>query len=127
VPDDEVNLRAANAYVVWPLAVLDYFREPAEATAWSLLHTRQALVFGVAAWLGYFALLTLPLLVVIVVPSASTGAIVWLYGVAFLADLTAAVILAMLAFRYRARALRGDLFSVPLVTPLADRLLRIER
>jgi hypothetical protein len=127
VPDDEVNLRAANAYVVWPLAILDYFREPAEATAWSRLHTRQALVFGVAAWLGYFALLALPLLIVIAFPTASTGAIVWLYGVAFLADLAAAVTLAVLAFRYRARALRGDLFSIPLVTPVADRVLRIER
>jgi hypothetical protein len=127
VPDDEVNLRAANAYVVWPLAIFDYFREPAEATAWSRLHTRQALVFGVAAWIGYFALLALPLLIVIAVPSASTGAIVWLYGVAFLADFAAAVILAAAAFRYRARALRGDLFSIPVVTPLADRVLRIER
>ena len=72
-------------------------------------------------------LLALPLLIVIAIPSASTGAIVWLYGVAFLADLAAAVILAVLAFRYRARALRGDLFSIPLVTPLADRMLRIDR
>ena len=39
--DPDLRQRAANAYVVWPLAVLDVFREPPDATAWSRLHTRQ--------------------------------------------------------------------------------------
>jgi hypothetical protein len=126
VPDDDLNLRAANAYVVWPLAILDYVREPLEATAWSRLHNRQALVFGILASLGYVVLLALPLAVVIAVPGMSIGAVVWLYGAGLLADVAGAAALAWLAFRYRSRTLHGQLFSIPFVTPLADRLLRIE-
>ena len=112
---------------MWPLAVLDYVREPPDATAWSRLHTRQALVFGVAATFAYVLVLALPLLIVLVVPTPSTTLVVWLYVVGILADVIAAVFLFARAFAYRARALRGELFSIPFVTPVADRLLRSER
>jgi len=112
---------------VWPLAVLDYVREPAEATAWSRLHTRQALVFGVLATLGYFVVLALPLLIVLLLPAPSTTQIVWLYGVGMLADIVVAGLLIGRALRYRARALRGELFSIRFVTPIADRLQRVDR
>jgi uncharacterized membrane protein len=109
---------------VWPLAVLDYVREPIDATAWSRLHTRQALVFGVLATFGYLVVLALPLLIVLVVPAASTTLVVWLYLVGIVADVAAAVYLFARALGYRQRALRGELFSIPLVTPIADRLAR---
>ena len=112
---------------MWPLALLDYVREPADATAWSLLHTRQAFVFGIAASIGYFVVLALPFLVVVAVPSVSTTTIVWLYAFGVLADIVAACVWLAAAFRYRARALRGELFSIPLVTPIADRLARSAR
>ena len=112
---------------MWPLAALDLFREPPDATAWSRLHTRQAFVFGLAASLAYLVLLALPLLIVSAVPNVSTTAVVWVYGLGILADLAGAVVLFGLALRCRERAVRGELFAIPGVTPLADRLFRLER
>lgn len=79
-----------------------------------------------AASVAYFAILALPFVVVIVASSLSTTAIVWLYAFGVLADLAAAVVWIAAALRYRTRALRGELFSIPFVTPLADRLARSE-
>jgi hypothetical protein len=125
----EIQQRAANAYAIWPLAVLDLFREPAEATAWSRLHTRQAFVFGIAGTLAYVVLLALPLLILIAAPplAASPTGTVWLYAVGLLADIIGAFVLLGLMLSYRARTLRGELFSIPYVTPVADRLFRIGR
>jgi uncharacterized membrane protein len=129
LPDGDVDLRqrAAGAYVVWPLALLDLFREPAEATAWSRLHTRQAFVYGIVATFGYLVLLALPLLIVLPITGISTGAVVWIYAVGLLADIVGAFVLLGLSLRYRERALRGELFAIPLVTPIADRVFRLDR
>jgi hypothetical protein len=126
---DEIRQRAANAYAIWPLAVLDLFREPAEATAWSRLHSRQAFVFGIAGTFAYVVLLALPLLILIAVPplAASLTGTVWLYAVGLLADVVGAFVLLGLTLSYRERTLRGELFSIPYVTPIADRLFRVER
>jgi uncharacterized membrane protein len=125
----DLQQRAANAYVVWPLAVLDLFREPTDATAWSRLHTRQAFVYGVVATVGYLVLLALPLLLLIVIPplASSTTAVVVLYALGILADVVGAFMLMGLSLSYRERALRGELFAIPYVTPLADRVFRLER
>ncbi|HEY0613254.1 MAG TPA: hypothetical protein VGC96_01390 [Candidatus Elarobacter sp.] len=127
--DLDLRQRAANAYVVWPLAVLDLFREPPDATAWSRLHTRQAFVYGIAATLAYLMLLALPLLLLILIPplASSTAAVVWLYSLGLLADILGALFLFGLSMGYRERALRGELFAIPAVTPLADRLFRLQR
>lgn len=121
------NQRAANAYAVWPLALLDLVREPPNATAWTRLHTRQAFVYGLLATLAYLVLLALPLLVVIPLSSVSTTAVIWIYGLGLLADLVVAIWLCGLTLSYRARALRGELFSIRYVTPIADRLFRLDR
>jgi hypothetical protein len=127
--DPELQQRAANAYVVWPLAVLDVFREPADATAWSRLHTRQALVYGIVATLAYLALLALPFIVYIVIPplAASLTAVVWVYALGLLADIVGAFVLMGLSLSYRERTLRGELFTIRFVTPIADRVFRLER
>lgn len=126
---DELRQRAANAYIVWPLAVLDLFREPVDATAWSRLHTRQAFVYGLVAAFGYLVLLALPLLLVVIVPplAASTTAVVVVYSLGLFADIVGALVLLGLSLRLRERALRGELFAIPYVTPLADRIFRLER
>ena len=126
---DDIRQRAANAYAVWPLAALDLFREPSNATAWSRLHARQAFVFGIVATLAYFVVLALPLIVLIVIPplAGSTTAVVWLYAAGLLADLVGAFALIGLSLSYRERALRGDLFSIRYVTPIADRIFPVER
>ncbi|MDQ6926078.1 MAG: hypothetical protein M3154_07565 [Candidatus Eremiobacteraeota bacterium] len=127
--DDDLRQRAANAYIVWPLAVLDLFREPAEATAWSRLHTRQALVYGIVATLVYVALLALPLLILIAIPpiAGSMTAVVWVYALGLLADIVGAFALMGLSLTYRERTLRGELFAIPVVTSIAARLFRAER
>jgi hypothetical protein len=127
--DPELQQRAANAYVVWPLAVLDVFREPPDATAWSRLHTRQALVFGILATLAYFVLLALPFLMYLAVPpiAGSLTAIVWIYALGLLADIVGAFVLMGLSLTYRERTLRGELFAIRFVTPIADRMFRIAR
>jgi len=127
--DPDLQQRAANAYVVWPLAVLDLFREPPEATAWSRLHTRQAFVYGIAATLGYLVLLALQFLIVVAIPplAASLTAIVWIYSLGLLADIVGAIVLAGLSLSYRERTLRGELFAIRFVTPVADRVFRLER
>jgi uncharacterized membrane protein len=125
----DLQQRAANAYVVWPLAVLDLFREPADATAWSRLHTRQAFVYGITATLAYIVLLALPLLVLVAIPplAGSTTAIVWIYALGLLADLIGALALLGLSLSYRERALKGELFAIPYVSPIADRVFRLDR
>ncbi|MDQ6925757.1 MAG: hypothetical protein M3154_05930 [Candidatus Eremiobacteraeota bacterium] len=127
--DPELQQRAANAYVVWPLAVLDVFREPADATAWSRLHTRQALVYGIVATLAYLILLALPFIIYIAVPplGGSLTAIVWIYALGLLADIVGAFVLMGLSLSYRERTLRGELFAIRVVTPIADRMFRLER
>jgi uncharacterized membrane protein len=127
--DSELRQRAANAYVVWPLAVLDVFREPGDATAWSRLHTRQALVYGVVATLAYLVLLALPFLIYVAIPplAGSLAAIVWIYALGLLADIVGAFVLMGLSLSYRERALRGELFAIPVVTPVADRVFRVVR
>lgn len=113
--------------MVWPLAALDLFREPPDATAWSRLHTRQAFVFGIVMTLAYFVLLAAPLVAVIAIPNVSTGAVLWLYALGILADLAGAMVWLVLSLRYRTQAARGELFAIPLVTSVADRLFRLER
>ena len=125
-PDSPAQ-RAANAYVVWPLSAFDLVREPPDATAWSRLHVRQAFVFGIAATIAYVVLLALPLLIVIAFPGLGTGAVVWLYAVGLLADLVGAFFWLGLALSYRDRTAKGELFAIPFVTPIADRVFRIER
>jgi len=127
--DLDLRQRAANAYIVWPLAVLDLFREPPEATAWSRLHTRQAFVYGISANVAYLVLLALPLLLILIVPplATSTSAIVVVYALGLLADIIGAFALMGLSLSYRERALRGDLFAIPYVTPIADRVFRLDR
>ena len=123
----EQQERAANAYVVWPLAALDVFREPGDATSWTRLHARQAFVFGILAVLAYVVLMALPLIIVLLIPGVGTTAVVWLYALGLLADFAGAIAWFVVSMRLRERALRGELFAIPYVTRLADRLLPLER
>ncbi|MFN2459847.1 MAG: hypothetical protein ABR591_04030 [Candidatus Velthaea sp.] len=112
---------------MWPLAAADVLRESDNATIWSRLHARQALVFGILATVGYLVLLALPLAVVIAVPGVSTGATVGVYVAGLLLDLAGAVFLFAVGVRAYGRAARGELFELPLVTPIVDRFFRLPR
>jgi hypothetical protein len=114
---------------VWPLAVLDLFREPEDATAWSRLHTRQAFVYGIVATLAYLVLLALPFLIVVTIPplAGSTTAVVWLYALGLFADIIGAFVLMGLSLSFRERALRGELLAIRVVRPVPPRLFRLDR
>jgi hypothetical protein len=129
--DDETELRrrAGNAYLVWPLAALELFRESPGSTAWSRLHIRQAFVYGIVATVAYIVLLALPLLLIVIIPplAASTLGVVIVYAIGLLADIVGAFVLFGLAMTFRERALRGQLFAIPVITPVTDRVFRLER
>ena len=119
--------RASTAYLIWPLALAALVREPPEASRWTRIHTRQSLTFGLVASIGYLVVMALPLLIVIADGGISTGTTVTLYGVGIVLDLAAFVALTVLAFSYSARAGRGELFMIPLVSVIADRVFTINR
>lgn len=116
--------RAASGYAMWPLAAIALVREQASASRWTRIHNRQALVFGLLGTCVYLTLLALPLVIVIADSSISTGATVLIYGIGLCADVVAAVALLVVALRYAKRAGRGELFTIPVVSPLADVLFR---
>jgi hypothetical protein len=119
--------RASSEYLVWPLALATLIREPAAASRWSRIHTRQALTFGLAASIAYLVLLALPLLVVISDAGISTGMTVGVYMAGLVLDAIVFIVLTVLAFSYAARAGRGELFTIPLVSGVADRIFTIRR
>ncbi len=71
--------------------------------------------------------LALPLLIVIFNAGISTGTTVAVYAAGIALDLLFAIVLAVLAFTYAARAARGELFTIPLVSALADRIFTLRR
>ena len=119
--DDDASERAALGYLIWPLAALDVLRESPNATIWSRLHARQALVFGILALGAYVIVLALPLVLTALIPAVSTGATIVIYAIGMVADVIALVALFVLAFRAYARAKRGQLFGIPVVTTIVDR------
>jgi len=57
----------------------------------------------------------------------STGATVAVYSVGLVLDLIAFVALLARAVSYAARAGRGELFTIPLISPISDRVFTIRR
>ncbi len=112
---------------MWPLAVANLVKEGESATIWSRLHARQALVFGVLCSFVFFVLLAFPLVVVLAVPSISPSATIAVYSIGLAADVAFGLIFILVAIRLAARAAQGELFSLPLVTPIVDRWLRVDR
>ena len=119
--------RAAAGYLVWPLALVDIVREAPNASQWERIHARQAAVFGIAGTLAYVAVLALPLLVVIATPGVTTTVVVAVYAAGMIADLAGALLLLGLALYYSGRASRGELFAIPIVTAIVDRVFRPAR
>ncbi len=118
--------RAGTGYFVWPLAPFDIVREAPEASQWERIHARQAVVFGIAATLAYGIVLALPLLVVVAIPGISTG-VVAVYAAGMIADIVAGLLIFGLVLYYSGKASRGELFAIPVVTPIVDRVFRLAR
>jgi uncharacterized membrane protein len=102
-------------------------REGTDETIWARLHARQALILGLCGSLVFFIVLAFPLIAVIAVPSLSTGATIELYAAGLVADAIVGIGWLLVGLRYSARAARGELFSIPIVTPIVDRWLRLKQ
>jgi uncharacterized membrane protein len=126
-PDRSEYDRAATNYLIWPLSLFELAREPANASTWSRIHTRQAVTYGLVVSLGFILLMALPLLIVIGAPAISTGATVAVYAAGLVADLVVFVALVVATFAFAAKASRGELFDIPFVSMVADRVFRLRR
>jgi uncharacterized membrane protein len=115
--------RAANAYLAWPLAVFELARR-APGSLWYRAHLQQAALLGGLLTASFFALLSVPLFLVLLLggPALSSTATIRLYAVAMIADIVVLGISAFLIVGAALRASRGELFTIPLVTPLSRRL-----
>jgi uncharacterized membrane protein len=113
--------------LVWPLALAAVIREAPTASRWTRIHARQALTFGLAGTIGFIVVLALPLIVVMADAGISTGMTLAVYAAGIGLDLIVFVVLTVLAFSYAARAGRGELFTIPLISSIADRAFRVRR
>jgi len=111
---------------VWPLAILELLRSQHEGSLWMRLHSRQAVVFGALASIVFVVLFAVPLIVSFFVFS-STGAIITLYVVAMAVDVLFGLSILVLAIYYSIRASRGELFDIPVASPISVRLFPIRR
>ncbi len=69
----------------------------------------------------------MPLVVVVTFPNVSTATTVAVYALGLIVDLIVALAALAITLRYSARASRGELFAIPLITPLVDRLFPVSR
>lgn len=113
--------RAATAYVVWPLALFELFRG-ASASLWYRAHLRQAAVLGALCSIAFLLTLALPLGIVLALGGPGDGPTIAIYVVAMVLDIVVFAAAASVSIRCALRASRGELFSVPLVTQLSERL-----
>jgi uncharacterized membrane protein len=109
------------------LAVANIVRDGEDASIWARLHARQALVLGIIGSVLFFIVLAFPLVAVIAIPSMSTRTTITVYTVGLVADVVVGMSFLTVALACAARAARGELFSIPLVTPIVDRWFRVKR
>jgi uncharacterized membrane protein len=101
-------------------------REDSTTTIWARIHARQALVFGLIGSLLLLVVLALPLLAVVAFSSISSFATIVVYCIGLIIDALVAIGLLIVGARCASRAARGELFSIPLITPIVDRWFRLD-
>lgn len=112
----EEHRLASIAYLAWPVALYDRVSPRADASQWYRFHLRQAFWFGNIAAAITLAAFVWPLLLSFFF--SAIGAIIWIYALAFVADIALFVLWLVLAMRYSRRAAAGELFDVPWVARL---------
>jgi uncharacterized membrane protein len=121
----EEHRRAATGYLLWPVAFADFVREGDDGTLWARFHSRQAFVFGALSFVAFLVVLALPLVAVLATPAITTGTTIAIYIAGLIADALAVITITVLTVRFSARAARGELFEIPLVSPIVDRFFRV--
>jgi uncharacterized membrane protein len=84
-------------------------------------------MYGLLVTVLFIVILALPLIVVIAAPTISPETTVTLYATGLVVDLVVFLTLTGLTFVYAAKASRGELFAIPIVSALADRIFRLPR
>ncbi len=79
-------------------------------------------MYGVCTTVAGFALLVIPLVIAILATGLGTSGTIALYAVALPLDALFVLAWLIYAVRCAARASRGELFAVPLVSRVADRV-----
>ena len=113
--------RAATAYLAWPLAIFELTRK-APGSLWYRAHMRQATVLGAVVWLALFMVLALPLVLYVVLGGPSETLTIEIYAAAIVIDLIVFSVAAFFVISAAIRASHGELFSIPMITPLSERL-----
>jgi|SRR5579872_629604 len=113
--------RAATAYIAWPLAIFELTRR-APGSLWYRAHMRQAMVLGAFVWFGLFAVLALPLVLFVVLGGPPETLTIEIYAAALVIDLIVFSAAAFIVISCAVRASHGELFTLPLITPLGERL-----
>jgi len=113
--------RAATAYIAWPLAIFELTRR-APGSLWYRAHMRQAVVLGAIVWLAFFVVLALPLVLFIVLGGPPETLTIEIYSAALVMDVAVFATAAFVLITCAIRASHGELFTVPLITPLSERL-----
>ena len=125
---DAEHRRAAWNYLIWPMAVYEMLAVRETKSNWFQFHTRQALWFGLIAGAAAFVALAWPLVVTAIVAGAAPvaggtiTATIWIYVLAFLADIAVFAVVLTLALRYSRRAARGEMFEIPLIAAITRRV-----
>jgi uncharacterized membrane protein len=91
---------------------------------WYRAHLAQAGVLGVASTLALLFMLAIPLFIVLALGGPAAGVTIAIYGVALVVDVVVFGVLAWIVVRCAVRAARGELFSIPLITRISERLFR---
>ena len=113
--------RAATAYIAWPLAVFELTRR-APGSLWYRAHMRQATVLGAIVWSALFVVLALPLVLFVVLGGPPETLTIEIYAAALVIDVVVFAAAAFIVIGSAVRASHGELFSIPLITPLSERL-----
>jgi uncharacterized membrane protein len=113
--------KAATAYLAWPLAFFELFRGT-RTSLWYRAHLRQAAVLGALGSAIFLLALALPLGIVLALGGPGDRPTIAIYVVAMVLDFVVLLAAAWVSVRCALRASRGELFSLPLVTQLSERL-----
>jgi len=113
--------RAASAYLAWPLAFFELMRGT-PASLWYRAHLRQAAILGTLCSAVLLLMLAAPLALVFALRGPGDATTIAIYSVAMIADTILFLVLGCLLVWCAIRASRGELFALPLVTPLAQRI-----
>ncbi|MBV8423716.1 MAG: hypothetical protein JO349_00885 [Candidatus Eremiobacteraeota bacterium] len=124
--DSSEYARAATAYLAWPLALFELVRGSA-GSLWYRAHVRQATILGALLWTGLFALLALPLVLVLALGGPPVGETIAIYAVALVIDVAYFVAAMVVVIQSALRASRGELFMLPVISSLSERLFARRR